>query len=154
MLSTPHSDRSLTANSSRALRIFGGKDIGDTLEKAKNARLLKGGSGVFKHSGDVGGKDLDFFKFDTNTPFVARLKNKSRKDDRDPISLAILGSDGMTLNSMDGKPLSRSSIPAGKTESIVTTLTPGIYYIRLESAKGIDQPYKLRLATSNPTTVS
>jgi hypothetical protein len=156
MLSTPHSDRSLTANSSRALRIFGSKDIGDTLEKAKNARLLKGGSGVFKHSGDVGGGDLDFFKFkiDTNTPFVARLKNKSRKDDRDPISLAILGSDGMTLNSMDGKPVSRSSIPAGKTESIVMTLTPGIYYIRLESAKGVDQPYKLRLATSNPAVAS
>jgi hypothetical protein len=157
MLSTPHSDRSLTAmNSSRALRIFGGKDVGDTLEKAKNARLIKGGSGVFKHSGDVGGKDLDFFMFkiDTNTPFTARLKNKSRKDDRDPISLAILGSDGMTLNGTDSKPLSRSSIPAGKTETIVTTLTPGIYYIRLESTKGVDQPYKLRLATSNPAVAA
>jgi hypothetical protein len=157
MLSTPHADRSLNSmNSSRALRIFGGRDIGDTIDKAKNARLLKGGSGVFKHSGDVGGEDLDFFKFkiDTNTPFTARLKNKSRKNDRDPISLSILGSDGMTLNGTDGKPLSRSSIPAGTTNTIVTTLPPGIYYIRLESAKGVDQPYKLRLATSNPATAS
>jgi hypothetical protein len=149
MLSTFQSNRSL--NSSRkVLGVFGRNDIGDTIDKAKNARLLKQGSGVFKSSGDVGGQDLDFFKFkiDTSTVFTARLENKSRKNDRDPISLSVVSGDGMTLKGADGKLLSRDSISAGATDTISTTLSPGIYYIRLESVKGTDQNYKLRLATS------
>jgi hypothetical protein len=158
MLSTFQSDRSLISlNSTRkVLGIFGRSDVGDTIDKAKNARLIKGGSGVFKHSGDVGGKDLDFFKFklDINTPFTARLQNKSQKDNRDPISLAIVGADGITLNGMDGQSLSKGKILAGTTETISTNLAPGVYYIRLESTKGTDQRYKLRLATSALPTVS
>jgi hypothetical protein len=158
MLSTFQSDRSLISlNSSRkVLGIFGRGDVGDTIDKAKNARLIKGGSGVFKHSGDVGGKDLDFFKFklDVNTPFTARLQNKSQKDNRDPISLSIVGADGTTLSGMDGKSLSKDRILAGTTETISTNLAPGVYYIRLESAKGTDQKYKLRLATSVSPSVS
>jgi hypothetical protein len=152
MLSTFQPDRSLMSSSNhsrKVLGVFGRNDVGNTIDTAKNARLLKQGSGVFKHSGDVGGQDLDFFKFkiDTSTVFTARLQNKSRKNDRDPIALSIVNGDNLMLNGADGKPLSRGSISAGTTDTISTTLNPGVYYIRLESVKGTDQNYKLRLAT-------
>jgi hypothetical protein len=160
MIFTQQPARTLTSMNSRKplgiFGIFGSSDVGNTIDKAKDVGLLKKGSGVFKRSGDVGGKDLDFFKFklDTTTTFNARLENKERKNDQDPISLSIINANGITINGMDGIALSKNNILAGKTDILSSSLPTGTYYIRLESAKGSGQNYKLRLSTTTSSTAS
>jgi hypothetical protein len=152
MLYTAQSTQTLASmNSSRkVLGIFGGNDIGNSIDKAKDAGLLKKKTGVFKSSGDVGGKDLDFYKFklDKTTKFSARLENQDQKNDKDPISFSIVTSKGAVVTGLDGKSLFKNNIPAGKTDFISTRLPAGTYYARLESSKGSDQNYKFRLAAS------
>ncbi|MCU0566658.1 MAG: hypothetical protein MUF49_08685 [Oculatellaceae cyanobacterium Prado106] len=151
MLSTNQSTRLLNASTNRRfLGIFGSSDVGDTMKAARDVGLLKTGTGVFKRSGDVGGKDLDFYKFklDTTSPFSARLINNDSRRDRDPISLTILNSAGNTVTGIDGRSLDRRNIRAGAMGILSTSLPAGTYYVRLESVQGRNQNYRLRLAAS------
>jgi hypothetical protein len=135
---------------SKGFRIFGGGDIGDSIDKAKDAGLLKRKTGVFKSSGDVGGKDLDFFKFklDKTTKFSARLANKDSRNDKDPISFSIVTSKGEAVKGLDGQSLFKNNIAAGSSGFVSSRLAAGTYYARLESPKGSNQNYEFRLAAS------
>jgi hypothetical protein len=150
MLSTSQSVRPLNSNQARGgfLGLFGRRDVGDTIDKAKDIGTIKRG-GVFKASGDVGGKDLDFFKFKSDVPlsFSARLDNNSSKRDKDPVTLTFVDKSGKAIMGTDGKGLMQT-IKAGKTNTVTSTLAAGTYYIRLESTAGKDQNYKLRLSTA------
>lgn len=151
MISTSQSTRFFNAtSSSRGFLGIGGGDIGNTIDKAKDVGLLKKGTGIYKHSEDVGGTDLNFFKFklDSTTLFSARLKNQKRSGETSLSSLTIVTSSGATVKGSDGKSLFKNNIQAGTTKSISTNLAAGTYYIRLQSPEGSGQNYKLRLAAS------
>jgi hypothetical protein len=139
------SDRGNLGKVNRAgfLGLFG-SDVGNTLEKAKSVPSLKKGSS-YKRSGDVGGKDLDFYKVKLTAPtqFSARLENRDRKNDKDPITLSIVDSKGMA---MTGTTPFSQTIKAGKTQTVSGQLAAGTYYVRLESSKGSNQNYKMRLS--------
>jgi hypothetical protein len=146
MLSTSSSTQAL--NSRRSRSFLGGlfdRDIGDSTRSAKEVTLRSGRS--YSHSGDVGGKDLDFFrvKFDRSTQFTARLKNEDKDD---PIALTILDSDGDAVQGNNGKFLFRN-IESGRTKQLSTRLSAGTYFVRLESANGRNQDYDLDLSVSS-----
>jgi hypothetical protein len=148
MLSTSSSTQALNSRQSRSF--LGGlfdRDIGDSPRRAKDVGTLRSGRS-YSHSGDVGGKDLDFFrvKFDRSTQFTARLKNEEK--DKDPIALTILDSDGDAIQGNNGKFLFRN-IESGRTKQLSTRLSAGTYFVRLESAKGRNQDYDLNLSASS-----
>jgi hypothetical protein len=148
MLSTSSSK---TLNSTRRSRGFLGglfdRDVGDSIRDAKDVGTLNNGR-RYSRSGDVGGRDLDFYrvKFDRNTQFTARLKNENK--DKDAIAMTILDNDGDAVQNANGRFLFRN-IEAGKTKQISTRLSAGTYFVRLESAKGDNQDYDLELSASN-----
>lgn len=119
-------------------------DVGNTPEKAKNIGTLKRGSS-YKKSGDVGGSDLDYFKFrvDQTTSFSARLRSKSNNDQ--PIAITILDQRGDAV-SVNGNFLFKNIEP-GQTDTIsVGGLPRGEYLVRLQSINGRDEDYDLELS--------
>ncbi|NJR37943.1 MAG: hypothetical protein HC781_02705 [Leptolyngbyaceae cyanobacterium CSU_1_4] len=120
------------------------RDVGDSLEKAKNIGTL---SRSYSRSGEVGKKDLDFFRFklDGTTSVTAQLKNEDK--DKSPIAMTLLDGNGNTIQGSNGKFLFRNIQP-GATKQITASLPAGTYYIRLGTAKGSQQDYDFNLTAS------
>lgn len=120
-------------------------DVGDSIEKAKNIGTL---SRSYSRSGEVGKKDLDFFRFklDGTTSITAKIKNEDK--DKSPIAMTILDGSGNTIQGSNGKFLFKN-IQRGATKQIVASLPAGTYYIRLGTAKGSKQDYEFDLTPSS-----
>jgi hypothetical protein len=156
MLSTSQSTQALDSRNSLSTRrskgFLGGifdRDIGDSTKKAKDIGTLSR-SRSYSHSGDVGGKDLDFFKFklDGSTQITAKLKNSDK--DNDPIALTILKPNGNAAKGSDGKFLFKN-VQSGKSKQITTRLAAGTYFVRLQSDKGSNQDYDFDLTADLST---
>jgi hypothetical protein len=149
MLSTSQStslnDRTTSSNRNVFGRLFS-RDIGDSINKAKKIGTLSR-SKSYSNSGDVGGKDLDFyeFKLDRSLRITAKLENEDK--DNNPIALTILNRNGKAVTGSDGKFLFKN-VTAGNTRELSTTLQSGTYYVRLESAQGRNQDYDFELSAS------
>ncbi|HEY9644067.1 MAG TPA: hypothetical protein V6C57_26480 [Coleofasciculaceae cyanobacterium] len=125
-------------------------EFGDNQDDAKDLGTLKS-SKSYNFSGDVGGKDLDFFKFKIGgrTRFSAKLKNES--DGNQPIAVTVLDTSGRSVTGSNGKPLF-SNIKAGKTFTLTEpNLAKGTYFLRLQSAgkNAKDEDYSLNLFTGS-----
>jgi hypothetical protein len=122
-----------------------GNDVGDSRKKAKDIGTIKKGSS-YRKRGDVGGDDLDFFKFklDGKTDFSAEL---THRDNGDPIAMTILDKNGKVVK-RNGDFLFKN-INSGDTDSIsVSGLPKGTYFIRLQSEEGSNESYRLKLSRS------
>lgn len=124
-------------------------EFGDRLNDAEDLGSLKSGKS-YNFSGDVGGDDLDFFKFklDRRNRFSATLKNDS--DGNQPIAVSILDRRGRNVViGSNGKRLF-SNVRAGRTFTLTEPrLASGTYYLRLQSAEGQDEDYDLSLAAGS-----
>lgn len=125
-------------------------EFGDTQDDAKDLGKLKS-SKSYNFSGDVGGDDLDFFKFKIGnlTRFSAKLKNDS--DGNQPIAMTILDTSGRAVTGSKGKPLF-SNVKAGRTLTLTEPkLAKGTYFLRLQSAgeNAKDEDYDLDLFTGS-----
>lgn len=153
MLSTSRTTQPLTSTASlRSTRagLFDGlfsRDPGDSIEKAKDIGTLSR-SRSYSRSGEVGKKDLDFFRFqlEGTTSITAQIKNE--KKDKKPIAMTILDGSGNTIRGSNGKFLFRNIQP-GATKQIAASLSAGTYYVRLGSAKGRKQDYDFDLTASS-----
>ncbi|WP_088890841.1 T9SS type A sorting domain-containing protein [Leptolyngbya ohadii] len=126
------------------------KDYGDSLKDAENVGSIKRGKS-YDYSGDVGGRDLDFFKFklDRRGSFSATLNNKS--DGNQPIALTVLNRQGKVVRN-NGKFLFANT-EAGNSQTLsVSGLAKGTYYVRLQSENGRDEDYDLKLSQSGSGT--
>ena len=121
------------------------RDVGDSIEKAKNIGTL---TRSYSRSGEVGKKDLDFFRFklDGTTSITAQIKNEDK--DKSPIAMTILDGSGNTIQGSNGKFLFKNIQP-GATKQIAASLPAGTYYVRLGSAKGSKQDYDFDLTASS-----
>jgi hypothetical protein len=159
MLSTSQSTQALDSRNSLSSRRSGGflggifdRDIGDSTKKAKDIGTLSR-SRSYSRSGDVGGKDLDFFKFklDGSTQITAKLKNTDK--DNDPIALTILKNNGNAAKGSDGKFLFQN-VQSGKSKQLTARLAAGTYFVRLQSDKGSNQNYDLDLTADSSSSGS
>ncbi len=123
------------------------RDVGDSIEKAKDIGTLSR-SRSYSRSGEVGKKDLDFFRFklDGTTSITAKIENEDK--DKSPIAMTILDGSGNTIQGSDGKFLFKNIQP-GATKQIAASLSAGTYYVRLGSAKGSKQDYDFDLTASS-----
>jgi len=149
MLSTSKTTQTLgLTNSLRSTRagLFS-RDPGDSIEKAKDIGTLSR-SRSYSRSGEVGKKDLDFFRFklEGTTSITAKIKNEDKDDD--PIAMTILDRSGNTIRGSNGKFLFKNIQP-GATKQIAASLSSGTYYVRLESAKGSQQDYDFDITASS-----
>lgn len=126
--------------------LFGGGDIGDSPSSAKNIGKLKRGSS-YEKSGDVGGSDLDFYKFrvERNANFSARLRSDSDNDDA--IAITILDRNGNAVSS-NGRFLFRNVNPGQSSRISISRLAKGDYFVRLESENGRNEDYDFELTRS------
>lgn len=125
-------------------------DIGDTPARAKNIGTLKRGSS-YKKSGDVGGRDLDFFKFrvDQTTRFSARLRSESGNNE--PIAITILDKRGRAVSLNEN--FLFSNVEPGQTDTIsVGNLPKGEYFVRLQSVNGSNEDYDLEISRARLTS--
>lgn len=123
-------------------------EFGDSRDDAKDVGTLKSGKS-YNFSGDVGGKDLDFFKvkLGKRTSFSVKLKNDS--DGNQPIAISILNTSGQTVKGSNGKFLF-SNIKAGKKFTLTEPkLAAGTYFVRVQSADGKDEDYDIKLFTGS-----
>ncbi|MCU0566357.1 MAG: hypothetical protein MUF49_07150 [Oculatellaceae cyanobacterium Prado106] len=146
------SDRrsTFTARSGFLGGIFGG-DIGDSTRTARNIGTLRSGRS-YDHSGDVGGRDLDFFRFTTDRrlSITAKLENDDRRRD-DPIAMTLLDRNGSPLARGNGRFLF-VNVPHEETGTITARLAAGTYFVRLESARGNNQDYNFEISASSTGT--
>lgn len=156
MLSTSKTTQPLSSTSLRSTRsgLFGGlfnRDPGGSIGKAKDIGTLSR-SRSYSRSGEVGKKDLDFFRFklDGTTSITAQIKNEDK--DKDPIAMTILDHSGNTITGNDGRFLFKNIQP-GATKQIAASLSAGTYYVRLQSAKGSHQDYNFDLTASSSSGI-
>lgn len=127
-------------------------DYGDSLKDAEDIGTIKRGKS-YNYSGDVGGDDLDFFKFklDRRGKIFATLNNKSNGDD--PIAVTLLNRQGNVVKK-NGKFLF-ANVEAGESQTISARgLAKGTYYLRLQSEDGRDEDYDLNLSQSGSSTTT
>ena len=132
------------ATSGRLSSLNTRKEFGNTTDKAKNLGTLNSGN-IRSFSGDVGGKDLDFFKFkfDKTNQFSAKLENNSNGNQ--PIAITVLNKRGRAVTGSNGKPLF-ANVEAGQTLDLnESQLGSGTYYLRVQSAEGRNEDYSLKL---------
>ena len=126
---------------------FGRSEFGDTRDDAKDVGTLKSGKS-YSFSGDVGGDDLDFFKFklSNRNSFSAKFKNNS--DGNQPIAISVLDTRGNAVKGSNGKFLF-SNVKALKTSTLKESgLSAGTYFLRVQSAqpRSKDEDYELSLS--------
>ena len=131
------------ATSGRLSSLNTRKEFGNNTDKAKNLGTLNSGN-IRSFSGDVGGKDLDFFKFkfDKTNKFSAKLENNSSDE---PIAITVLNKRGRAVTGSNGKPLF-ANVESGQTFDLnESQLGSGTYYLRVQSAEGRNEDYSLKL---------
>ena len=134
--------------SSRLSSLMGRKEFGDNIDKAKDLGTLQSGNSR-SFSGDVGRKDLDFFKFkfDQGNKFSAKLENDSNRNQ--PIAITVLNKRGRAVTGSNGKPLF-ANVEAGQTFNLnESQLGSGTYYLRVQSAEGKNEDYNLKLGVGS-----
>lgn len=141
--------------SSTRLRFSSRSEFGDSRDDAKDVGTLKSGKS-YNFSGDVGGDDLDFFKFklSNRNSFSAKLKNDS--DGNQPIAITVLDSRGNAAKGSNGKFLF-SNVKALKTFTLKDSkLAAGTYFLRVQSAqpRSKDEDYELSLSTGRSSDSS
>ncbi|MBI4739650.1 MAG: hypothetical protein HY785_01990 [Oscillatoriophycideae cyanobacterium NC_groundwater_1537_Pr4_S-0.65um_50_18] len=145
------SSGTLTRNSSLnfgSRSLVSRSEFGDDRDDAEDLGTLKSGRS-YNFSGDVGGEDLDFFKFKLGRRerFSAKLKNES--DGNQPIAISILNTSGSVVKGSNGKFLF-ANVKALKTFTLKEPrLAAGTYFLRLQSAqeRSKDEDYELSLST-------
>ena len=134
--------------SSRPSNLMGRKEFGNSTDRAKDLGTLRSGNSR-SFSGDVGGKDLDFFKFkfDQSNKFSAKLENDSNGNQ--PIAITVLNKRGRAVTGSNGKPLF-ANIEAGQTFDLSESqLGSGTYYLRVQSAEGRNEDYRLKFGVGS-----
>ncbi|MBD1852146.1 pre-peptidase C-terminal domain-containing protein [Leptolyngbya sp. FACHB-711] len=125
-------------------------DYGDSLKNAENIGSIKRGKS-YDYSGDVGGDDLDFFKFklDRRGKIFATLNNKSDRDE--PIAISLLNRQGKVVKAQDN--FLFANVEAGESQTIsVRGLAKGTYFLRIQSENGRDEDYDLNLSQSGSSS--
>lgn len=127
--------------------IFGPGDYGDSMDDAKDVGSLNR-SKNYKYTGDVGGDDLDFFKIklDEKNAFSAKLE--TGKNNNEPIALSVLNKNGKVVR-RNGKLLFANVDEDDSQTLSVDGLGKGTYYLRVQSAKGDNENYKLNFSLSS-----
>jgi len=150
-MASPNITSSITRNSSlipSTRLLFSRKEFGDTRKDAEDLGTLKSGKS-YNFSGDVGGNDLDFFKFKLGRrdSFSAELKNKS--DGNQPIAISVLDTRGNAVRGSNGKFLF-ANVKALRTFTLKEPkLSAGTYFLRVQSdqPQSKDEDYELNLST-------
>jgi hypothetical protein len=121
------------------------RDYGNTLRTAENVGSLKRRAS-YHYSGQVGGSDLDFFRFRVThrrRPFSLSLANRSPFNQ--PIAITVLDQQGKPIQ-RNGSFLFRN-VDAGKTASLsVPQLGRGTFFLRIQSVNGRSERYDLSFA--------
>ncbi|MBD3882577.1 hypothetical protein IFO70_12470 [Phormidium tenue FACHB-886] len=121
-------------------------EFGDEIDDAEDLGTLRSGNSR-SFSGDVGGRDLDFFKFrlDKRNRFTARLEN----DGNDAIAVTVLDRRGRGVRGSNGR-LLFTNVEAGETFSLNDPqLKSGSYFLRVQSEEGRNEDYELRLSVGS-----
>lgn len=123
--------------------LFGSDSPGNSSSSAKNIGTL---NRSYSFSGDVGGTDLDHFKFKVSTKrdFRIAIENEGSRN----IITSLLDSRGRLLF-IRNKPLSVVVRPDKESGFIVRNLNRGTYFVRLSSG-GRGEDYNLSLQTQSP----
>lgn len=127
--------------------IFGPGDYGDSMDDAKDVGSLKR-SKNYKYTGDVGGDDLDFFKIKLTEKNAFSAKLKTDGDNNEPIALSVLNKNGKVVR-RNGKLLFANVNPDNSQTISVNGLGKGVYYLRVQSAQGDNEDYKLNFSLSS-----
>lgn len=145
------STKTLTTKRWSAQGFFGSSDFGDSPSTAENVGTLARNRS-YSYSGDVGGRDLDFFKFQNDqrrSPFSLTLTNRSNNQ---PIAVSILNRRGRVIK-QQGQFLFKN-IEAGETGSIaIERLRRSSFFIRIQSAEGSNEDYELKFSLSNTASL-
>ena|GEM_PF-5229149 len=123
--------------------IFGSNSPGNSPSSAKNIGTI---GRSYSFSGDVGGTDLDHFKFKVSTKrdFRIAIENEGRRN----IITSLLDSRGRLLF-VRNTPLSVVVRPDKESGFIVRNLSRGTYFVRLSSG-GRGEDYNMSLQTQSP----
>ena len=123
--------------------IFGSSAPGSSPDSAKNIGTL---SRSYSFSGDVGGRDLDHFKFKISNKrdFRIAIENEGNRN----IITSLLDSKGELLF-IRNNPLSVVVRPDKESGFIVRNLKKGTYFVRLSSG-GRGEDYNMSLETQSP----
>lgn len=126
-----------------ARSLFGSAAPGSSPNSAKNIGTL---GRSYSYAGDVGGPDLDHFRFKLSTKrdFRIAVENEGRRN----IITSLLDSDGQLLF-IRNKPLSVVVRPDKESGFIVRNLRQGTYFVRLSSG-GRGEDYRMSLQTQSP----
>lgn len=129
------------------------KDYGNSLNRAENIGTLKASTN-YRYSGDVGGRDLDFFKFKTKEQNNLTLDLANLNGNDQPIAISLLNKSGNPIK--NGGKFVFKNVEVGNVERLsITGLAKGTYYLRLQSANGRNENYNLRLfATRSPLSTA
>lgn len=123
--------------------LFDSNSPGNSPGSAKNIGTL---GRSYSFSGDVGGTDLDHFKFKVSTKrdFRIAIENEGSRN----IITSLLDSRGRLLF-IRNNPLSVVVRPDKESGFIVRNLKSGIYFVRLSSG-GRGEDYNMSLQTQSP----
>lgn len=122
---------------------FGSSAPGNSPDSAKNIGTL---GRSYSFSGDVGGRDLDHFKFKISNKqdFRIAIENEGNRN----IITSLLDSRGELLF-IRNNPLSVVVRPDKESGFIVRNLKKGTYFVRLSSG-GRGEDYNMSLETQSP----
>ncbi|GAB4376553.1 MAG: hypothetical protein Kow00121_23860 [Elainellaceae cyanobacterium] len=131
--------------------MFGSSDFGDSPDDAENVGTLKR-STSYSYSGDVGGRDLDFFKFQNDQKRSAFSLSLSNKSSNEPIAVSVLNRRGRVVK--QGSQFLFKNIEAGETGTIsVNRLRKSTFFIRIQSAEGNNEDYDLEFSLSSTGSI-
>lgn len=137
----------LQRNNWRTSGLFGPGDRGDTMEDAKDVGNLKR-SKNYKYSGDVGGDDLDYYRVKLKEKSDFSIRLEADNDNGEPIALSILNEKGKVIRR--NKKLLFANVNPDDSQTIsVDGLGKGVYFFRLQSAKGDNEDYKIRFSLNS-----
>jgi hypothetical protein len=155
--STAHALNQTSAQSQRRSSFLGGffdnlfgSDYGDSLETAENVGRLKRGRS-YNYSGDVGRRDLDFFRFRTRKRNALNITFTNDRDNSNPIAISMLNRQGQVVKT--GDEFLFKNVNVGETSTLfINRLRKGTYFFRIQSAEGRNEDYDLNFSLSAPST--
>lgn len=131
--------------------LFGSSDYGDTQADAEKVGRLKRGRS-YNYSGDVGGRDLDFFRFKTRKRHSLNVTLTNNRSNGQPIAISILNKNGRVVK--NGDEFLFKNINVGESATLFANrLRKGTYFFRIQSAAGRNEDYDLNFSISTPAVL-
>lgn len=131
--------------------LFGSSDYGDTPADAEKVGRLKRGRS-YNYSGDVGGRDLDFFRFKMRKRNSLSIRLTNDRNNDEPIAISILNRKGRVVK--NGDEFLFKNINVGESATLFADrLRKGTYFFRIQSAEGRNEDYDLSFSLSAPSVL-